>query len=118
MLRAYLEGKDLYCVIAQSIWHNKYEDNLEFYPEFTEVPVGNTVQIAGNEKEYSLEVNETEKTIILPSCYLVQTSTGKTKSVAELQIGDTIISEQNISLRIRAITIIEGKPEKRKLAFY
>ena len=29
MLKAYEEGKDLYCVIAASMFDNKYEENLE-----------------------------------------------------------------------------------------
>lgn len=30
MKQAYLDGKDLYAVIAQMAFHNNYEDNLEF----------------------------------------------------------------------------------------
>lgn len=37
MLNAYKEGKDLYAVIASAAFDNKYEDNLEFYPEGTEI---------------------------------------------------------------------------------
>ena len=33
MLNAYREGKDLYATIASQIYHNKYEDNLEHYPD-------------------------------------------------------------------------------------
>lgn len=33
MLKAYEDKKDLYAVIAQSMYGNRYEDNLEFYPE-------------------------------------------------------------------------------------
>jgi hypothetical protein len=35
MIDAYMKGRDLYAVIAQSAFHNNYEDNLEFYPEGT-----------------------------------------------------------------------------------
>ena len=35
MIDAYMNGQDLYAVIAQSAFHNNYEDNLEFYPEGT-----------------------------------------------------------------------------------
>ena len=35
MRQAYLEGKDLYCVIASNIYNNRYEDNLEHWPEGT-----------------------------------------------------------------------------------
>lgn len=48
MLNAYRDGKDLYSVIAQSIYHNKYEDNLEFWPEGTELMIDGKKVIAGN----------------------------------------------------------------------
>lgn len=32
MIDAYKQGKDLYAVIASKIYHNEYEDNLEFNP--------------------------------------------------------------------------------------
>ena len=38
MLRVYEEGKDIYASIAQSIFKNNYEDNLEFFdPEKTQI---------------------------------------------------------------------------------
>ena len=37
MIDAYMKGQDLYAVIAQSAFDNNYEDNLEFYPEGTEI---------------------------------------------------------------------------------
>ena len=33
MINAYKEGKDLYATIASKVYHNKYEDNLEHYPD-------------------------------------------------------------------------------------
>lgn len=35
MINAYKHGKDLYATIAAGVYHNKYEDNLE-YPESLE----------------------------------------------------------------------------------
>lgn len=32
MVNAYKEGKDLYAMIASKVYHNNYEDNLEFNP--------------------------------------------------------------------------------------
>ena len=32
MINAYKQGKDLYATIASGVYHNKYEDNLEFDP--------------------------------------------------------------------------------------
>ena len=33
MINAYKEGKDLYATIASGVYHNNYEDNLEFNPK-------------------------------------------------------------------------------------
>ena len=35
MINAYKDGKDLYAIIAMGVYHNKYEDNLEHYPDGT-----------------------------------------------------------------------------------
>lgn len=35
MIEAYINGKDLYATIASGVYHNKYEDNLECYPDGT-----------------------------------------------------------------------------------
>lgn len=48
MRQAYLEGKDLYCVIAASIYNNRYEDNLEHYPEGTELELDGKKIVCGH----------------------------------------------------------------------
>lgn len=40
MINSYKEGKDLYAIIASNVYHNKYEDNKEFYPDGTMNPEG------------------------------------------------------------------------------
>lgn len=40
MINAYKHGKDLYATIAMGVYHNKYEDNLEFNPDGTPNPDG------------------------------------------------------------------------------
>ena len=35
MINAYKNGRDLYATIAMGVYHNKYEDNLEFNPDGT-----------------------------------------------------------------------------------
>ena len=40
MINAYKQGKDLYATIASGVYHNKYEDNLELYPDGTLNPEG------------------------------------------------------------------------------
>lgn len=40
MINAYKHGKDLYATIASGVYHNKYEDNLEFNQDGTPNPDG------------------------------------------------------------------------------
>ena len=40
MIQAYKDDKDLYAIIASKVYHNKYEDNKEFYPDGTQNPEG------------------------------------------------------------------------------
>lgn len=47
MYEAYNNSKDLYAIIAQSAFHNNYEDNLEFWPEGTELEIDGQKVIAG-----------------------------------------------------------------------
>lgn len=47
MYKAYIEGKDLYAMIAQSAFDNNYEDNLEFWPEGTELEIDGQKIITG-----------------------------------------------------------------------
>ena len=48
MLQAYKDKKDLYSVIAQSMYGNRYEDNLEFYPEGEHITIDGEDVICGN----------------------------------------------------------------------
>ena len=40
MINAYKHGKDLYATIAMGVYHNNYQDNLEFNPDGTPNPDG------------------------------------------------------------------------------
>ena len=40
MINAYKQGKDLYATIASKVYHNNYEDNLEFRPDGSMNPEG------------------------------------------------------------------------------
>ena len=58
MIKVYEEGKDIYASIAQSIYKNNYEDNLEFFdPEKTQI------NLEGKKRR------KTGKTIILATMY-------------------------------------------------
>ena len=58
MLKVFREGKDIYASIAQSIYHNNYEDNLEFYDKEK-----TKVNLEGKNRR------KTGKTIILATMY-------------------------------------------------
>ena len=90
MRAAYLEGKDLYCVIAANIYNNKYEDNLEHYPEGTVLELDGKKTVAGNDKSYKKQV--TDK-LEVPYYYLVPTTSGA-KVASEIQIGDSIVADE------------------------
>ena len=47
MYEAYTHGQDLYAMIAQSAYHNEYWENLEFWPEGTELDIDGQKVIAG-----------------------------------------------------------------------
>lgn len=68
MLKAYEDGKDLYAVIAQSMYNNNYEDNLEFYPEGTHIVIDGEEIICGykthKNKQGKARRNEAKKTLL------------------------------------------------------
>lgn len=72
MLNAYLEGKDLYAVISAGALKNNYEDNLEFYPEGTEIEIDGKKIITGHKTHKNLQgkANRTiGKKLLLASTY-------------------------------------------------
>lgn len=72
MKQAYNEGKDLYSVIASLMFNNKYEDNLQFYPEGTKLEIDGQVVICGN-KTHTYEDGKARrssaKTVLLGLLY-------------------------------------------------
>lgn len=78
MIKAYMEGKDLYAVIAQSMYNNKYEDNLEFYPEGTELELDGKKIICGKKTHTNAEGKarrSSAKTMLLAILYGMSAST-------------------------------------------
>ena len=61
MIEAYVKGQDLYAVIAQSAFHNNYEDNLEFYPEGTEIEENGKKIICGKKTHMNKQGKERRK---------------------------------------------------------
>lgn len=93
MIQAYLEGKDLYSVIASMSFDRKYEDCLEFYPEGTEILYEGKPTICGYKTHQNKEgksYRNMAKSILLGVLY------GRgAKSVGE-QIGKTMEEAQEI----------------------
>lgn len=91
MIQAYREGKDLYCVIAASVFNNRYEDNLEFYPAGTELELDGKKVICGNKTHLNKEGKERRaisKMILLAITYGMSAATlagriNKTKEEAQ-----------------------------------
>jgi DNA polymerase I-like protein with 3'-5' exonuclease and polymerase domains len=91
MIQAYREGKDLYCVIASKVFNNKYEDNLEFYPEGTEIELDGKKIICGHKTHLNKagkERRSLSKMILLAITYGMSSNTlagriNKTKEEAQ-----------------------------------
>lgn len=78
MKKAYAEGKDLYCVIAASVFNNNYEDNLEFYPAGTEIELDGKKIICGNKTHMNKagkERRSISKMILLAITYGMSSNT-------------------------------------------
>lgn len=91
MYEAYTTGKDLYAIIAQSAYHNNYEDNLEFYPEGTEIEIDGKPVVSGFGKEFAIKTNN-DDAITVKYYELLETTNGDI-AAKDLKIGDKIISD-------------------------
>lgn len=110
MRQAYLEGKDLYCVIAANIYNNKYEDNLEHYVEGTIIELDGKKTVAGSDKSYKKQV--TDK-LEVPYYYLIPTINGSIPA-SDIKAGDKITADEgvfevSVAETINDITIIYFK---------
>ena len=91
MRQAYFEGKDLYCVIAANIYNNKYEDNLEHYPEGTVIELDGKQTVCGYKTHLNKagkERRSVAKMVLLALTYgmgpgTLAQRTGKTKAEAQ-----------------------------------
>ena len=90
MRQAYLEDKDLYCVIAAKIYNNEYWENLENFPEGYVLELDGKKTVAGNDKSYKKQV--TDK-LEVPYYYLVPTVSGQ-KPANEIQAGEIIVADE------------------------
>lgn len=91
MYKAYMEGKDLYAMIAQSAYHNDYSDNLEFYIPGKIVDVDGKNVVSGSGKEFEISTDENDY-ITVKYYEILETISGD-KQALDINIGDKIISD-------------------------
>lgn len=91
MIGAYAEGKDLYSIVACAMFNNKYEDNLEFYPEGTKINFEGQEIIAGNDNIYIEDIENNTFTIL--NFRLVETILGMV-AAESLKLGDILITDE------------------------
>ena len=103
MRQAYLEDKDLYCVIAANIYNNKYEDNLEHYPEGTVIELDGKKTVAGSDKSYKKQV--TDK-LEVPYYYLIPTINGSVQA-SDIKAGDKITADEG-AFEVASVEALEG----------
>jgi DNA polymerase I-like protein with 3'-5' exonuclease and polymerase domains len=93
MIQAYLDGKDLYAVIAQSMFNNEYWENLEFYPEGTEIELDGKHIICGKKTHLhkaGKERRSAAKTMLLAILY------GMSPATAGARMGKTAEEGQKL----------------------
>lgn len=91
MREAYMEGKDLYSIIASMAYNKPYEECLEFYPEGTELNIEGKTVICGNEKEIVEEI--IDNTFTVPYYRLVNTPKGMI-TASDLKINDEVTTDE------------------------
>lgn len=110
MLEAYKTSKDLYAMIAQSAYDNKYEENLEFWPEGTEIEIDGKKVIAGDNKDpIEVEISEENNCIELKRSNILDIVDKGEVQAAFLQVGDQTIEGP---------TITKIEPKNNKIIVY
>jgi hypothetical protein len=92
MIKAYQEGKDLYCVIGTGMFNNNYEDNLAFYSPGLEIDIDGVKVLTGDGKAPEF-VETIDNSIELLFYKQVETTSGE-KYVRDLQLGDQVVSDE------------------------
>jgi hypothetical protein len=90
MRQAYLEGKDLYYVIASNIYNNNYWDNTEFFKEGTVIELDGKKTVAGSDKS---QIKQVTDKLEVPYYYLIPTTVGDV-AAREIKSGDKIIAAE------------------------
>lgn len=90
MKQAYLDGKDLYSLIASMAYKLSYEDCLEFYPEGTKIELEGKEIICGSDKENLLEYNDELQGFRVPYYYTYQDSNDNSITFDNIAIGTSL----------------------------
>ena len=96
MIDAYMKGQDLYAVIAQSAFDNNYEDNLEFYPEGTEIEENGKKIICGyktNMNKQGKERRKVGKVLQLAATYGMSGSTAGSNMGKSAEDGEILLAK-------------------------
>ena len=101
MKQAYEDKKDLYAVIAQSMFENNYEDNLEFYPDGTEVISDGKRIISGTGN--ATTTTTTNHTFSVKPYELLKDNNLQLRTADSFKINDILVDTNNNKLHISQI---------------
>jgi len=119
MINAYLNGQDLYAVIAQSMYDNNYEDNLEFYPAGTELDIDGHKVIAGNKTHLNKAGKERRaagKTMQLATCYGMSGATAGQRMGKSKEEGQALMDKFFSKFSKLKTVINDSKENLQKMA--
>jgi len=117
MKKVYFEGKDLYARIAQSAFNNEYKDNLEFYPEGTELEIDGKKVIAGKKTHKNPEGKSRRsvgKTLLLAANYGMGAKTAGEKMGKSAKEGGELLESFFKGFPVLKQTIEESKEFLKK----
>lgn len=110
MLNAYLEGKDLYAVIAAAALGTTYEQCLEFLPEGCIATIDGNNVVSGSGKDFEVEVDE-QNSITVKYYELLDTTSGE-KAAKDILKTDEIIAN---TCNLKILNIVKNND---KITFY
>ena len=120
MKQAYMEDKDLYAMIAQSAFNNKYEDNLEFYPEGTELNIDGKIIIAGKKTHKNpagKDRRSTGKVLNLASSYGMSGATAGARMNKSKEEGEALLDSFFRGFPAVDVAISESKKFLKKYGY-
>lgn len=120
MIQAYKEGKDLYCVIAAAMFNNNYEENLEFYPEGTEIELDGKKIICGKKTHLhkaGKERRAAAKTMLLAILYGMSPATAGQRMNKTKEEGKALMDNFFRSFPLVKVLMDESKAFLKKYGY-